>query len=308
MSPLNPLNDAELSDYRSFLKERTRRFDDEMARIRRGYGSLVAYADLHERLGLRRAVDPLGNPCWRMVEYMPQALRVWLTTNRLGFERRPEWELVNVGQGLWRVYLPEDALAHGDYYELHVEGSGEPGVVRRVPAFARWVEQHRDNPDLWCARVWDPETPYKFRYKRPKRSKFPRIYEAHIGMSQDARNHTPGSVGSYDDFIRDMLPRIKNCGYTSVQLMGVPEHPLYKSFGYQVSSYFAPSSRYGEPDGFRRLVDQAHRLGWPSFSTSRTPTPAPTPSRASRATTPARIFSMSVPISGARRPSITTRT
>lgn len=261
MSSLNPLNDTELSDYRSFLQERTRRFEDELARLRRGYGSLVAYADLHERLGLHRAVDPAGRRCWRMTEYMPRAVRVWLVTNRTGFERLPEQELTNVGGGLWRIYLPEEALAHGDYYELHLEGDGEPGIVRRVPAFASWVEQNRDNPDMWCARVWDPDVPYLFRHERPSRPKFPRIYEAHIGMSQDARNHVKGSVGSYDDFIRDMLPRIKTSGYTAVQLMGVPEHPLYKSFGYQVSSYFAPSSRYGDPDGFRRLVDEAHRLG-----------------------------------------------
>ena len=97
MSSLNPLNDTELSDYRSFLKERTRRFEDELARLRRGYGSLVAYADLHERLGLHRAVDPAGRRCWRMTEYMPRAVRVWLVTNRTGFERLPEQELTNVG-------------------------------------------------------------------------------------------------------------------------------------------------------------------------------------------------------------------
>lgn len=57
------------------------------------------------------------------------------------------------------------------------------------------------------------------------------------------------------------LPRIKACGYTAVQLMGILEHPLYRSFGYQVSSYFAPSSRYGTPDDFKALVDTAHGLG-----------------------------------------------
>ena len=163
MAPLNPLTDTELSEYRSFLRERTQRFQEEMARLRRGYGSLVAYADLHERLGLHRAVDPVGRDCWRMVEYMPQATRVWLVTSRTNFERRPEYELVHDGGGLWRIYLPKDALFHGDYYELHLEGTGEAGIVRRVPAFARWVEQNKDNPDMWCARVWDPENPYIFR-------------------------------------------------------------------------------------------------------------------------------------------------
>ncbi|MGN1037992.1 MAG: alpha-amylase family glycosyl hydrolase, partial [Mailhella sp.] len=257
---MNPLTDTELSDYRSFLKERRQRFRMEMARLCRGYGSLYAYAGLHEELGLHKVSEREGG-LWRIDEYMPNAARVWLATNRIGFERLPEYELVHRGGGFWRLYLPEEALSHGDYYELHVAGKSGSGVVRRVPAFAGWVEQHKDNPDLWCARVWAPEQPYVFKHAAPTRSRFPRIYEAHIGMSQDAREHTPGSIGSYDAFIRSMLPRIKAGGYTAVQLMGVPEHPLYKSFGYQVSSYFAPSSRYGEPDGFRRLVDEAHGMG-----------------------------------------------
>ncbi len=68
-------------------------------------------------------------------------------------------------------------------------------------------------------------------------------------------------VGTFSDFTKHILPRIKASGYTHVQLMGVLEHPLYKSFGYQVSSYFAPSSRFGTVYDFQELVDTAHGLG-----------------------------------------------
>ena len=261
MAALNPLTDVELTEYRPFLQERTKRFEEERARVLRGYGSLRAYASLHERLGLFRVVDREGRRRWLVREYMPSAGRVWLTTARIGFEQRVEYELVRAGGGLWQLFLPEDALSHGDYYEIRLYGSGQTGLQRRVPAFARWVEQDKNNPDQWCARVWAPEKPYVFQHERPARAKFPRIYEAHVGMAQDARTHTEGSVGSYDEFAARVLPRVRAGGYTAVQLMGVPEHPLYKSFGYQVSSYFAPSFRYGDPDGFRRLVDEAHRLG-----------------------------------------------
>jgi len=123
------------------------------------------------------------------------------------------------------------------------------------------VEQNAAVPEQWCARLWLPQTPYRFKHPRPARAPFPRIYEAHVGMAQPAQQHHGDSMGSYEAFSRDILPRIKASGYTAVQLMGILEHPLYRSFGYQVSSYFAPSSRYGTPDGFRALVDAAHGLG-----------------------------------------------
>lgn len=260
MTPLTPLTDTELSSYLPFLQRRTERFDAECARILRGYGSLAAYADLHERLGIHAEKDGAGKLRWRLTEYMPVAARVWLATSRTGFALREEQECVRLSNGLWQLLLPGDALAHGDYYELRVQGWGTD-IRRRVPAFAVWVEQDRAEPGQWCARVWAPEQAYEFRHAAPAVQPFPRIYEAHVGMAQDARKHRGGSVGSYAEFTAEVLPRIREGGYTAVQLMGIPEHPLYRSFGYQVSSYFAPSSRFGTPDDFRRLVDGAHGLG-----------------------------------------------
>ncbi len=142
------------------------------------------------------------------------------------------------------------------------QSAGAAGrTLKRVPAFARWVEQDAITPTQWCARIWRPEQPYRFRCRRPPRVLFPRIYEAHVGMAQADTAHHGESVGNYTDFIQEVLPRIKADGYTAVQLMGVLEHPLYRSFGYQVSSYFAPTSRCGTPDQFKALVDAAHGLG-----------------------------------------------
>lgn len=68
-------------------------------------------------------------------------------------------------------------------------------------------------------------------------------------------------MGTYAEFRDDILPRIKEAGYNAVQLMAIAEHPYYGSFGYHVSSFFAPSSRFGTPDELRSLVDRAHELG-----------------------------------------------
>jgi 1,4-alpha-glucan branching enzyme len=68
-------------------------------------------------------------------------------------------------------------------------------------------------------------------------------------------------VHTYNEFRELMLPKIKKAGYNSIQLMAIPEHPYYGSFGYHVSNFFAPSSRFGTPDDLRTLIDEAHKMG-----------------------------------------------
>lgn len=75
------------------------------------------------------------------------------------------------------------------------------------------------------------------------------IYEAHVGMSGE----TP-EVTSYSEFTRSVLPRIKAAGYNAIQLMALAEHPYYGSFGYHVSNYFAPTSRFGTPEDLKNLI------------------------------------------------------
>ena len=83
-----------------------------------------------------------------------------------------------------------------------------------------------------------------------------RIYEAHVGMAQEAEK-----VGTFDEFTQNVLPRIADLGYNAVQLMAVMEHPYYASFGYHVSNFFAVSSRFGTPEDLKALIDTAHGMG-----------------------------------------------
>lgn len=262
--PTHPLEDVDLLPHAGVFLRRAERLRGQLRDIRRSWGSLSDYADLHHVWGLRMDVDEQGAPCWLLREYLPAAARLWLTTDKLHFQHwahhafQPEKE----HPGWWSLRLPLDALEHGTYMELRMQGSAAARIERRVPALARWVEQDEENPGQWCARVWNPPRPYRWRHAPPRDiRRFPRIYEAHVGMAQDSRRRTAKSVGSYADFARQALPRIVAGGYTAVQLMGVVEHPLYKSFGYQVSSYFAPTSRCGAPDDFKALVDEAHGMG-----------------------------------------------
>lgn len=269
--PANPLEDPALSPYHEFLVRRSERYEAEKERIIKEYGSLKAYANIYTNLGPHLVSDKNGEH-WRWREYMPHAQALWLTTAKLNFQRYASHRFTRKENGIFELNLPKEELPHGEYVELRVQAeehlpqngdllpAGTP-PMRRVPAFAQWVEQDKNDPNQWCARIWAPEHPYQFKHSRPGKLEFPRIYEAHVGMAQSSLLHIGESVGTYENFTRFVLPRIKACGYTVIQLMGILEHPLYRSFGYQVSSYFAPSSRYGNPDEFKKLIDEAHGMG-----------------------------------------------
>ena len=82
------------------------------------------------------------------------------------------------------------------------------------------------------------------------------IYECHVGMAQEKEG-----LGTYREFAENVLPRIHALGYNCIQMMAIQEHPYYGSFGYHVSNYFAPSSRFGTPQDLKYLINKAHEMG-----------------------------------------------
>jgi 1,4-alpha-glucan branching enzyme len=126
----------------------------------------------------------------------------------------------------------------------------------RIPAYARRVIQDPESL-IFNAQVWRPDSPYRWQCKNFQRpAKAPLIYEVHIGMAQQE-----GKIGSYQEFAANILPRVNDAGYNTLQIMAIPEHPYYGSFGYQVSSFFAASSRFGRPEDLKALIDEAHNAG-----------------------------------------------
>ena len=156
--------------------------------------------------------------------------------------------------GVWEIRLSPEAMAHGDLYRLRVHWPGGQGD--RIPAWARRVVQDPQTL-IFNAQVWDPPVPYRWRhdgFRCPTQPPF--VYEAHVGMAQEKEG-----IGTYREFTKNTLPRIVRAGYNVIQLMAIQEHPYYGSFGYQVSSFFAASSRFGPPEDLKELIDAAHAEG-----------------------------------------------
>ena len=199
---------------------------------------------------------------WVLREWAPNATAIYIKGDMNSWEKNEHYRLQPVGNGVWEINLPERAMAHGQMYKLLVEWQG--GYGERIPSYARRVVQD-EQTKIFSAQVWnEPEYQWKNRQttkpsnKRQSRanSEALYIYECHIGMSSEQEK-----VNSYEEFRRDVLPRIAELGYNCVQIMAIQEHPYYGSFGYHVSNFFAASSRFGTPNELKALIDDAHGRG-----------------------------------------------
>ena len=130
--------------------------------------------------------------------------------------------------------------------------------AERIPPWITRVTQDLTISPVYDGVFWNPPPRecYTFKHPRPPKPASARIYEAHVGISSPELR-----IATYKEFTKNMLPRIKHLGYNVIQLMAIMEHAYYASFGYQVNSFFAASSRFGTPEDLMELIDTAHGMG-----------------------------------------------
>lgn len=243
-------DDEWLQPFEAAIQGRHEHVNNKIADLTGGKGSLSDFADGHLYFGLHRTPRQ-----WVLREWAPNATAIYLTGTFNQWQELPNYALKRIDEnGTWELKLPAKALHHLDLYKLSIHWDGGQG--ERVPAWATRVVQD-EKTKIFSAQVWHPEHAYEWKKQtfRPKRGPL-FIYECHIGMSQDAEK-----VGTYNEFRLNVLPRIIADGYNCIQIMAIAEHPYYGSFGYHVSSFFAPSSRFGTPDELKQFIDEAHAAG-----------------------------------------------
>jgi 1,4-alpha-glucan branching enzyme len=211
--------------------------------------SLADFATGYLYFGLHKTPDG-----WVIREWAPYATMIYLIGTFNDWKADESHIFIPLAHGVWEITLPHDKLRHGDQYALMMHWPGGSG--KRIPAWSTRTVQD-EKTYIFNAQVWAPDNHYQWKNAGFRREEEPLlIYEAHVGMAgEEERVHT------YAEFREQMLPRIKANGYNTIQLMAIPEHPYYGSFGYHVSSFFAPSSRFGTPDELKQLIDEAHGMG-----------------------------------------------
>jgi len=215
-----------------------------------GKQSLSEFADGYLYFGLHKTERG-----WVLREWAPNATEIYVVGDFNGWQETEKYKMKRLAKSdNWELKLPASAMKHGELYKLRVHWDGGEG--ERIPAWANRVVQD-ETTKVFSAQVWAPEKSYVWKKKsfRPHTNPL-LIYECHIGMAQDAEK-----VGTYVEFKENVLPRIIKDGYNCIQIMAIAEHPYYGSFGYHVSNFFAPSSRFGTPEELKELVDEAHKHG-----------------------------------------------
>ena len=214
-----------------------------------GEGKLKDFANGHLYYGLH-----LTEQGWLFREWAPNATAMYLLGDFNGWKKKEEYRVQKIENGNFECLLPLEAMHHGDLFKLLVEWQG--GYGERIPSYATRVVQD-EQTKIFSAQVWAPTEKYKFKVKhfRPKKDPL-LIYECHIGMASNQEK-----VATYDEFRRNVLPRVVDLGYNCLQIMAIQEHPYYGSFGYHVSNFFAASSRFGTPEELKQLIDEAHSRG-----------------------------------------------
>ena len=239
--------DPQLLPYKKDINLRMKRYHRKREELVGKGGSLCDFANGYQYFGFHRTADG-----WVYREWAPAAEEVYLTGDMVDWHWL-DLRLTPVGNGVFELYLNgENALWNGCRVKTIVRHGGE--LLERIPLYIRRVEQDKLTY-RWCGVIVD-EPAYVWQNPDPAPIRTPFIYECHIGMAQESE-----AVGTFDEFREKILPRVKDLGYNTLQIMAIMEHPYYGSFGYQVSNFYAVSSRFGTPNSLRALIDAAHGMG-----------------------------------------------
>lgn len=239
--------DPSLLPYESDIELRMRNYHNKKRELVGDNGKLIDFANGHHYFGFHKVENG-----WYYREWAPAADEMYLMGDFNGWNR---WShrLHRLEGGVFEIFIEGRETLFDDCRVKAIVKHGWD-YLERIPAYCKRVLQ---NPYdyTWCGAVVDePEYVWVKKNFKPQKKLF--IYETHIGMAQEREG-----IGTYNEFTDNILPRIKADGYTAIQIMAIMEHPYYGSFGYQVSSFFAVSSKFGKCNELKRLIDTAHQMG-----------------------------------------------
>jgi len=214
---------------------------------------------LYEKLG-SHVVEHNGVVGTYFAVWAPNAQYVAVIANFNGWNRGSHplfirWD----GSGIWEGFIPN--VGNGEVYKYFINSSTGEDLEKSDPFALRW-----EVPPLTGSIVADTFYEWKDtnwmanRYQHNALDKPYSVYEVHLGSwARDFNN--PDVFYNYEELATMLVPYVKHMGFTHVELMPIMEHPYYPSWGYQVSGYFAASSRYGTPQQLMFLIERFHQEG-----------------------------------------------
>ena len=216
----------------------------------------------HLRLYDRLGAHPMrheGQEGVHFAVWAPNASRVSVVGEFNGWDGRRHVMRKRRDTGVWEIFIPGAAEGHCYKYEL-LDAQGRLLPLKSDPM--GFAAEMRPKTASRVARTdnftWGDEAHLAARRAHDPRRVPMSIYEVHLGSW---RRREDGTFQSYDEIADQLIPYVLDMGFTHVELLPVSEHPFDPSWGYQPTGLFAPTARFGDPAGFARFIDRAHRAG-----------------------------------------------
>ncbi|MDQ3394536.1 MAG: 1,4-alpha-glucan branching protein GlgB [Bacteroidota bacterium] len=215
---------------------------------------------LHEKFG-SHIMEHKGTKGTYFAVWAPNASQVTVIGEFNAWNRGSHPMNVRLDQsGIWECFIPE--VGQGTIYKYFIQSNHHGYSIEKADPFAI----HAENPPKTASIVWNREISWTDRkWMDNRKTKIGKsqpvsVYELHFGSWRRVPEDGDRSL-SYTEMANQLSQYIKEMGYTHVEFMPVMEHPFYGSWGYQLTGYFAPSSRYGTPQEFAYLIDKLHKEG-----------------------------------------------
>ena len=207
----------------------------------------------YERLGAHpTACDGIDGVSFAV--WAPNARRVSVVGGFNNWDGRRHVMRLRPGCGVWEIFIPQ--VATGDLYKFEILAADGQLLLKADP-FAFHAQLRPDTAS--CVHGLPPALPSDPARRRANGLAAPvSIYEVHLGSW---RREQGNRWLSYRELAEQLLPYVKELGFTHIELLPINEHPFDGSWGYQPTGLYAPTSRFGTPEDFRHLVAAAHALG-----------------------------------------------
>ena len=194
---------------------------------------------------------------WAFTVWAPSAQRVSVIGEFNGWDGRVH-SMRRLGMsGMWELFIPE--LPDGVLYKFEIL-TADGGLVQRADPMAQWAEvpPNTASRTFRSSYDWQDGAWMDGHAERDVRREPMAVYEVHLGSWLEDPS---GEVFTYRELAPKLVEHVRKLGYNYLELLPVAEHPFDGSWGYQITGYFAPTSRYGDPDDFRYFVDYCHQQG-----------------------------------------------
>lgn len=212
---------------------------------------------LYEKLG-SHVVNHEGIVGTYFALWAPNAKLVTVEGNFNGWNKsshpmQVRWD----GSGIWELFIP--GIKTGEVYKYYISSNTGEKLEKADPFALRWEEPPSTASIVWDTWYeWQDKDWMASRHQKNALNKPMSVYEMHFGSW--ARNiESPDDFLTYRQMAAQLIPYIKSMGFTHVEFLPMMEHPYYPSWGYQITGYFAATSRFGTPQDFMFLIDELHR-------------------------------------------------